>query len=40
MVESDVHGKNHHKYGSFRHQIIELKILNEKNKIIICEKKK
>ncbi len=40
MVASDVHGKNHHKYGSFRHQIIELKILNEKNKIIICNKKK
>lgn len=40
MVASDVHGKNHHKFGSFRHQIIELKVLNENNKILTCNKKK
>ena len=40
MVASDVHGKNHHKFGSFRHQIIELKILNNNKKILICNKKK
>jgi len=39
MVASDVHGKNHHKFGSFRHQIIELKVLNENNKILTCNKK-
>lgn len=40
MVASDVHGKNHHKVGSFRNFITELKVLNYKKKIISCNKKK
>ena len=40
MVASDVHGKNHHKVGSFRNFITELKIVNYKKKIILCNKKK
>ena len=40
MVASDVHGKNHHKVGSFRNFITELKMLNYKKKIILCNKKK
>ena len=39
MVASDVHGKNHHKKGSFRHHILELKIIDEKGKLIKCSKK-
>ena len=40
MVASDVHGKNHHKVGSFRNFITELKMLNYKKKVILCNKKK
>lgn len=40
MIASDVHGKNHHKLGSFRHHIIELKIVDEKGKLHICTKSK
>ena len=40
MVASDVHGKNHHKVGSFRNFITELKVLNYKKKIISCNRKK
>ncbi len=38
MVASDVHGKNHHKVGSFRNFIIQLKIINNSKKIILCNK--
>ena len=40
MVASDVHGKNHHKKGSFRHQILELKLIDENGKLLICSKKR
>ena len=40
MVASDVHGKNHHRSGSFRNHIIELKIIDEKGKLHICSKNK
>ena len=40
MVAADVHGKNHHICGSFRHHIIELKIVNEKGEILTCSKNK
>lgn len=40
MVAADVHGKNHHVCGSFRHHILELKIVNEKGEILICSKNK
>ena len=40
MIASDVHGKNHHKIGSFRHQIIEFKIIDKKKNLISCSKKK
>ncbi len=32
MVASDVHGKNHHNVGSFRHHIKELSLMDEKKK--------
>ena len=40
MVASDVHGKNHHKRGSFRNFIKELIIINENKKLLTCSKKK
>ena len=40
MVASDVHGKNHHQVGSFRNFITELKIINNKKKVILCNNKK
>ena len=40
MVASDVHGKNHHQNGSFRHHIIELKIIDEKGQMQTCSKHK
>ena len=39
MVAADFHGKNHHISGSFRHHILELKIVNEKGEILTCSKK-
>ena len=39
MIASDVHGKNHHKKGSFRHQILEIKLIDESRKLIICSKR-
>ncbi len=38
MVASDVHGKNHHKEGSFGNHVIELKILLSNDEILICNK--
>lgn len=40
MVASDVHGKNHHKRGSFRNFIKELIIINENKKLLTCSKKR
>ena len=40
MIASDVHGKNHHKVGSFSNYIISFKILTDKKKLINCNKKK
>ena len=40
MVAADVHGKNHHKRGSFRNHIQELKIIDEKKKLIDCSRQK
>ncbi len=40
MVASNVHGKNHHKVGSFKDHIINLKIINQNKKLLICSKEK
>ncbi|MDC1129975.1 FAD-binding oxidoreductase [Candidatus Pelagibacter sp.] len=40
MIAADVHGKNHHKRGSFRNYIKELTIINEKKKLVKCSQKK
>ena len=40
MIAADVHGKNHHKRGSFRNHIQELTIINENKKLIKCSKTK
>ena len=40
MVASNVHGKNHHKVGSFKDHIINLKIINQNKKLLICSKQK
>ena len=39
MVASDVHGKNHHKNGSFANYIEWLDIMNNNGEIIRCSKK-
>jgi len=40
MVAADVHGKNHHRKGSFRNHIQELKVIDENKKLIECSRKK
>ncbi len=40
MVASNVHGKNHHKVGSFSNFIDKLKIINKNGIIIECSSKK
>ena len=40
MVASDVHGKNHHKKGSFRNFVKWIEIINFEGKIIRCSPKK
>ena len=40
MIASDVHGKNHHKVGSFSNFILSFKILNNKKKLVECSHKK
>lgn len=39
-VASDVHGKNHHKFGSFCDHVISIKLLCKNNKILNLTKKK
>ena len=38
MVASDVHGKNHHKVGSFRNFILDLRVINNRGKVLLCNK--
>ncbi len=38
MIASDVHGKNHHKVGSFSNYILSFKIITNKKKLVICSK--
>ena len=38
MIASDVHGKNHHKVGSFRNHIDEIELLDRNGKLIRCSK--
>ena len=40
MIASDVHGKNHHKVGSFGNFVLDLKLINNEKKLIYCSKKK
>ena len=40
MIATNVHGKNHHKVGGFGKYIISFKILDNKNKLIFCSRKK
>ena len=40
MIATNVHGKNHHKVGSFGKYVISFKILNNKNRLITCSRKK
>jgi hypothetical protein len=40
MIATNVHGKNHHKVGGFGKFVISFKILNNKNKLILCSRKK
>lgn len=39
MVASNVHGKNHHKDGSFKNHIINFKIINNKKRLLTCSKR-
>ena len=40
MIATNVHGKNHHKVGSFGKYVISFKILDNKNRLISCSRKK
>jgi decaprenylphospho-beta-D-ribofuranose 2-oxidase len=40
MIAANVHGKNHHKVGSFGKYVISFKILDNKNRLILCSRKK
>ena len=40
MIAANVHGKNHHKVGSFGKYVISFKILDNKNRLISCSKTK
>ena len=40
MIAANVHGKNHHKVGSFGKYVINFKILDNKNRLILCSRKK
>jgi len=40
MIATNVHGKNHHKVGSFGKYVISFKILDNKNRLILCSRKK
>jgi len=37
-VANDIHGKNHHKKGSFGNHITEIKVKNSRNEVIVCSK--
>tara|TARA_B100000035_G_C21023560_1_gene565119 strand:+ start:1130 stop:2431 length:1302 start_codon:yes stop_codon:yes gene_type:complete len=39
MIATNVHGKNHHKVGSLSNYIINLKVLDNKNRLVTCSKK-
>ncbi len=38
-VANDVHGKNHHMYGSFGHHVLELTLQRTSGEIIICSQR-
>jgi len=40
MIAANVHGKNHHKVGGFGKYVISFKILDNKNRLIFCSRKK
>jgi len=40
MIAANVHGKNHHKVGGFGKYVISFKILDNKNQLILCSRKK
>jgi len=40
MIATNVHGKNHHKVGAFGNYVISFKILDNKNRLILCSRKK
>ena len=40
MIAANVHGKNHHKVGGFGKYVISFKILDNKNRLILCNRKK
>ena len=40
MIAANVHGKNHHKVGGFGKYVISFKILDNKNRLILCSRKK
>ena len=40
MIATNVHGKNHHKVGGFGKYVVSFKILDNKNRLISCSRKK
>ena len=38
-IANDIHGKNHHKFGTFGNSIIEIELLRSNGEVLKCSEK-